>query len=96
VLLDNRIKSLKSVARGMYLRSDVVWALPCCLPRTLTTICRSPGTMAVGPKYLKYGIRLRVLRLKPPLLPVDSTLGEAWRLNSEVCDVVCGRCGRVS
>jgi hypothetical protein len=33
--------------------------------------------MAVGPKYLKYGILFRVLRLKPPLLAVDSTLGEA-------------------
>jgi hypothetical protein len=77
-------------------RSELVWALPCCPPRTLTTIWRRPGTMAVGPKYLKYGIRLRVLRLNPePALGGFSCLGEG----SEACDMVdtvCGRWGRVS
>lgn len=43
--------------------SDVVCPVPCCFPLTLTTICLKPGMMAVGPKYRKYGMRLRVLRL---------------------------------
>lgn len=86
---------------SMPVRSEFVCALPCWPPRTLTTIWRRPGTMAVGPKYLKYGIRLRVLKLKPePLLGGFSCLGEGLRmLVSELCDtveMVWGRCGRVS
>jgi hypothetical protein len=55
--------------------------------------------MAVGPKYLKYGILFLVLRLNPAP-PLSSNLGEGrTMLEPEVCDTVdtvCGRCGRVS
>lgn len=54
--------------------------------------------MAVGPKYLKYGIRLRVLKVRPPELPVAmSILGDGLTvLDSDVCDAVCSKGGRVS
>lgn len=32
-------------------------------PRTCTTICLKPGTIAVGPKYRKYGTCVRLLEL---------------------------------
>jgi hypothetical protein len=55
--------------------------------------------MAVGPKYLKYGILFRVLRLRPAL-PLSSNFGDGRIvLESEACDavdVLCGRYGRVS
>lgn len=37
---------------------------------TLTTICLKPGMIAVGPKYLKYGMRLRMLSVRAEL-PCD-------------------------
>lgn len=54
--------------------------------------------MAVGPKYLKYGILLRVLRERLPELPVGmSNLGEGLTvLESDVCEVLCAKGGRVS
>lgn len=53
--------------------------------------------MAVGPKYLKYGILFRVFKLRPELLAVRSVFGEMLMLlESEFCEVVCGRRGRVS
>lgn len=40
------------------------------LPWTLTTICLKPGMMAVGPKYLKYGILFLMLSVRAEL-PCD-------------------------
>jgi hypothetical protein len=50
-------------------------------PRTCTTICLNPGTIAVGPKYRKYGtcVRLPELTEVRPLAGLSPT---AWASNS--------------
>lgn len=53
--------------------------------------------MAVGPKYRKYGILLRVLKVRPELPVAISSLGDGLTvLESDAWEVVCGIDGRVS